>query len=98
MKHIVELTDLRLSDKQGKTCASRQDLEALYHLPLIEAARIVGKGTTSFKKACRAAGIQQWPYRKLKSLRSMVSVLRKFSDREELGEKCADVQVTYKYK
>ena len=40
---------------------TRSKLEALFHLPLQEAATHVGIGRTLFKRVCRREGIRQWP-------------------------------------
>ena len=39
-------------------------LEGLFHLPLKDAARETGLCPTTFKKACRSCGMQNWPYRR----------------------------------
>ena len=38
-------------------------LEGLFHLPLRKAAREIGLCPTTFKKACRRFGLEQWPFR-----------------------------------
>ena len=43
---------------------SYEDLEALFHLPLKDAAREINLCATTFKKACRSFGIEEWPFRK----------------------------------
>jgi len=43
---------------------SYEALEELFHLPLKDAAREIGLCTTTFKKACRRFGLEQWPFRK----------------------------------
>ncbi|KAJ1472580.1 hypothetical protein T484DRAFT_1839784 [Baffinella frigidus] len=40
------------------------DLEALFHLPLKDAAREMGLCPTTFKKACRSFKMEHWPFRK----------------------------------
>ena len=44
-----------------------KDLEKVFHLPLREAAREIGLGQTTFKKACRYLNIVRWPYAALKT-------------------------------
>ena len=39
-----------------------KDLESVFHLPLKDAAREIGLGQTTFKKACRYLDIDRWPY------------------------------------
>jgi hypothetical protein len=39
-------------------------LEAMFHMPTIEAAKELGLCTTTFKKACRMFNIARWPGRK----------------------------------
>ena len=41
---------------------SYQDLEALFHLPLKDAAREMGLCPSTFKKACRRFDMDQWPF------------------------------------
>jgi len=43
---------------------SYEDLEALFHLPVKDAAREMNLCATTFKKACRSFGIEEWPFRK----------------------------------
>jgi len=43
---------------------SYEDLEALFHLPLKDAAREINLCATTFKKACRSFGMEEWPFRK----------------------------------
>jgi len=44
-----------------------EDLQACFHLPLAEVARLFGVGTTFMKKRCRIHGIKRWPFRKIRS-------------------------------
>ena len=43
---------------------SYEDLEALFHLPLKDAAREINLCATTVKKACRSFGMEEWPFRK----------------------------------
>jgi hypothetical protein len=43
---------------------SYEDLEVLFHLPVKEAAREMNLCATTFKKACRSFGLEEWPFRK----------------------------------
>ena len=43
---------------------SYEDLEALFHLPVKDAAREMNLCATTFKKACRSFGLEEWPFRK----------------------------------
>jgi len=43
---------------------SYEDLEALFHLPLRDAARKINLCATTIKKACRIFGMGEWPFRK----------------------------------
>eukprot|EP00741_Cyanophora_paradoxa_P000984 tig00000449_g950.t1 len=47
---------------------TREDIADLFHLPVPEAVRALGLGTTTFKRLCREAGIGRWPHRKLDAL------------------------------
>jgi hypothetical protein len=44
---------------------SYEALEALFHLPLKDAAREIGLCPTTFKKACRHFDLQKWPARQM---------------------------------
>lgn len=50
----------------------RKKLESLYHLPLPSAAEKFGESETVFKKICRQHGIEKWPFRKIKSIDTMI--------------------------
>lgn len=51
---------------------TKEDILAVQHLPLKEAATVVGLGTTQFKIQCRRLGISKWPHRQLKSISSLL--------------------------
>jgi hypothetical protein len=42
----------------------RSVLDSMLHLPRDKAAKILGLCSTTFKKVCRRAGLQGWPYRR----------------------------------
>ncbi|KAJ1468098.1 hypothetical protein T484DRAFT_1856484 [Baffinella frigidus] len=42
----------------------RAVLDSMLHLPRAKAAQMLGLCTTTFKKVCRRAGLQGWPYRR----------------------------------
>jgi hypothetical protein len=42
----------------------RSVLDSMAHLPRDQAAQMLGLCTTSFKKVCRRAGLQAWPYKR----------------------------------
>lgn len=48
------------------------ELSKYYHLPISEACRLLGVGQTVLKKKCRSFGIRRWPYRKMKSLDTLI--------------------------
>ena len=45
-------------------CVSKERIEGLFHLKLVDAAREIGLCPTTFKKACRRFGLTKWPSRK----------------------------------
>jgi len=49
---------------QRQISVSYEDLEALFHLPLKDAAREINLCATTFKKACRSFGMEEWPFRR----------------------------------
>lgn len=55
---------------------THSDLTGVFHLPLAEAASVLGVGSTALKKACRRHGIMQWPYRRLKKLSLLIESLK----------------------
>ena len=68
LSFICEAVSSSLCSRQRVPNAKKEDLEALFHLPLAEAAKVMGKGLTCFKKLCRSVGIARWPFRQVKSL------------------------------
>ncbi|PSC74389.1 ethylene-responsive transcription factor RAP2-12-like isoform X2 [Micractinium conductrix] len=55
---------------------TREMLEELcLQYPQHEAAKVVGCGLTRFKSACRALGLPNWPYRRRKSVQSLLQNL-----------------------
>jgi len=52
----------RLSSDPVALTKSR--LEALFNLPIRDAADILGISITALKKACRRIGVERWPYKK----------------------------------
>jgi hypothetical protein len=53
----------RLSSDPVALTKSR--LEALFNLPIRDAADILGISITALKKACRRIGVERWPYKKV---------------------------------
>jgi hypothetical protein len=56
-----------------------KDLEKVFHLPLKEAAREIGLGQTTFKKACRSLNIVRWPYAAMKTQHNVERLLQQAS-------------------
>ena len=56
---------------------SRESICEYFHLPLREAAGMMGLCPTSLKRLCRRKGIDRWPYRRLKSLDAKITKLRR---------------------
>ncbi|PWA52841.1 protein RKD1 [Artemisia annua] len=52
---------------------SRDTISHYFHLPIDRAAKRLNVGLSVFKKQCREIGIQRWPYRKIKSLQTMIA-------------------------
>ena len=57
--------DFAHAQQQEKDEITFEDLQACFHLPLAEVARLFGVGTTFMKKRCRIHGIKRWPFRKV---------------------------------
>ena len=55
----------RLSSDPVALTKSR--LEALFNLPIRDAADILGISITALKKACRRIGVERWPYKKVRA-------------------------------
>eukprot|EP00327_Prymnesium_parvum_P047176 CAMPEP_0205876220 /NCGR_PEP_ID=MMETSP1083-20121108/13675_1 /ASSEMBLY_ACC=CAM_ASM_000430 /TAXON_ID=97485 /ORGANISM="Prymnesium parvum, Strain Texoma1" /LENGTH=116 /DNA_ID=CAMNT_0053238953 /DNA_START=63 /DNA_END=409 /DNA_ORIENTATION=+ len=56
-----------------------------FHMPIVEAAGILGVCTTVLKKVCRRHGIKRWPQRKLQSLNKRIEVLEHVMPNAELS-------------
>ena len=50
-------------------------LKQVGHLPQQQAADQLNVGNTRFKMATRQLGMKAWPYRKIKSIRNLISVV-----------------------
>jgi hypothetical protein len=50
-------------------------LKQVGHLPQQQAADQLNVGNTRFKTATRQLGMRAWPYRKIKSIRNLISVV-----------------------
>ncbi|KAG8045023.1 hypothetical protein GUJ93_ZPchr0008g11447 [Zizania palustris] len=48
------------------------DLRRYFYMPITRAAREMNVGLTVLKKRCRELGVARWPYRKIKSLKSLI--------------------------
>jgi hypothetical protein len=55
----------------GRKIITYKVLESLFDLPLANAAKILGVGTTFFKQKCREYGIERWPYRQRQSIEQL---------------------------
>lgn len=64
-----------------------EDLAGVFHLPLPEAAKELGIGSTALKRVCRKQNIPRWPFRRLRSLdtliRSVNSDIKRSNDEAE---------------
>ena len=52
---------------------NKDTMSHYFHLPIDEAAKRLNVGLSVFKQQCRDIGIQRWPYRKIKSLQTMIA-------------------------
>ena len=62
---------------------SKTDIKSLarcFHLPLDQAASVLGLCPTLLKRAARKAGLKKWPYRKVSSIRRLQDRLRATRD------------------
>ncbi|KAK4770397.1 hypothetical protein SAY87_030929 [Trapa incisa] len=53
-----------------------EDFAYYFHLPLDAAAEILDLSPTVIKKICRRRGLRRWPYRKVRSLKKQIRMLR----------------------
>lgn len=58
----------------------KKQLSKYFHLPINEAALQLGMCPSVLKKICRNIGIKRWPYRKIKSIDSLIESLQKYSE------------------
>ena len=66
---------LQIAHVQGRRQLSKNDIAQTFHLPIERAARSLGVGLTVLKRQCREFGISRWPFRKMKSLERMLSIV-----------------------
>ena len=67
--------ELQTAHVQGRRQLSKDDIAQTFHLPIERAARSLGVGLTVLKRQCREFGISRWPFRKMKSLERMLSIV-----------------------
>ena len=67
------------------------ELSRVFHLPISEAAEKLGVCPTILKKNCRKNGINRWPYRKIKSIDSLIESLQQVLD--ENGGKVPNINM-----
>ena len=53
-----------------------ETLRGCFGMPLHEAARTLGICTTAVKKCCRKMGIEQWPFQRIKPIRTRLARMR----------------------
>lgn len=72
---------------------NKEDIEKVFHLPLLDAARELGMSGTLLKKICRKIGIRRWPYRTLKKMASQsgehITIVRDHFDLENSSHSLA---------
>ncbi|PWA68671.1 protein RKD1 [Artemisia annua] len=54
----------------------RETMSDYFHMPIGLATKRLNVSLTVFKKQCRQAGIERWPYPKLKSLHNMITAFQ----------------------
>lgn len=57
-----------------------EHLKQVGHLPQQQAADFLNVGNTRFKMATRQLGMKAWPYRKIKSIRNLITVVEQNAD------------------
>ncbi|CAN0237196.1 unnamed protein product [Phaeothamnion confervicola] len=60
----------------GKHDLCLADLEAYFHLPLVNVASKLGLSLTMLKRICRGLGLPRWPFRQIQSLEKDMSDLQ----------------------
>ena len=66
-KFFISLSLSSSSFAQPKVNLAKEDLVAVFHLPVAEASKRLGLGTTALKRVCRQYNVKRWPYRKIVS-------------------------------
>jgi hypothetical protein len=70
-----DIVRIRSHRGSGERLISRDSLRVVSHMPQQLAAEALGLGNTRFKGVLRELGMPHWPYRTIRSLRGMCSVL-----------------------
>ena len=60
----------------GRAEITRERLEECFYLPVDQASRKLGIGSTCLKHNCRKFGIMRWPYRALQSIERLIEKAR----------------------
>ncbi|KVI07613.1 Plant regulator RWP-RK [Cynara cardunculus var. scolymus] len=61
-----------------------EEIEKLFEMPIVMAAKELNVGLTVLKKRCRELNIKRWPHRKLKSLKSLIQNVKEMGLTEEM--------------
>lgn len=67
----------------------------MFEMPIEDAAVRLGSGVTLLKKASRKLGVPRWPYRKLKSLDSIIEGIRSKAARDPASTDAINKQLEY---
>ncbi|KAL6774075.1 hypothetical protein ACKKBG_A23670 [Auxenochlorella protothecoides x Auxenochlorella symbiontica] len=76
----VPMVSIRTHRGSGERQVTLEDLKRVAHLSQERAAAALNVGNTRFKSACRELGMRGWPYRKIKSVRSLLYAIQKEPD------------------
>ncbi|KAH7624531.1 putative Protein RKD1 [Nannochloris sp. 'desiccata'] len=66
---------IRTHKGSGERVITLEHLKQVGHLPQQQAADHLNVGNTRFKMATRQLGMKAWPYRKIKSIRNLITVV-----------------------
>lgn len=74
---VEKQVQIRTHKGSGTRVVTLEMLRAVGHLPQQQAADALKVGNTRFKTATRELGMNAWPYRKIKSVRNLITVVDK---------------------
>ncbi|XVF12690.1 hypothetical protein REPUB_Repub08aG0140800 [Reevesia pubescens] len=97
----------RISGRKRTAPLELDEIQNYFDFPISKAAKEMKVGLTVLKKRCRELNIMRWPYRKIKSLKSLINNIKELGltneivmleEHQRMLEKLPDMELTERTK